>query len=105
MPNRRSNGGVLLNALMSGHRVEYRGTVYKLIQAGEDIVCPSGVYTSDSEVLVTMATMISNNVSSEVALPSDLSINDVFRMTANMTEEERFGIISSHVLHSVTKQR
>lgn len=101
----RTNVEILVRALMSGHVVNYRNYQYKLIKAGEDIVCPSGIYESTSDVLVNLTEMINDNGTMQVMMPCQLSFNDILQMATDMSEMERLDIISSQVLMSMNKQR
>jgi hypothetical protein len=95
----RSNSEVFFRALQSGLPVQFNGRTWKQIKAGEDIVCPSGVYHSDWDVLVTLGTMSKGDGPDEqIMMVSDMGYNDIMQMCSKMTEAERFDIITSNVL-------
>lgn len=100
----RTNVDIFVRALMQYHPVLFRGYTYKMIKAGGEIVCPSGIYEVDYDVLVTLATMTTGNKEEQVMMPCDMSFNDLSRMCQDMTEEERFDIVASQVLYSERKR-
>lgn len=97
--NLRTNAEVFIRALMTYHPVHYRGTTYQVIKAGETIYGISEEFESDHDVFVQHVAVHGEKRSiRQTTLPLDFSLNNIFMMCSDMTEEERFDIISANVI-------
>lgn len=101
----RSNGTIFIRALQSGHPVAFRGDIWKLIKAGDDIVAPSGVYVAEWDVLVTLGQAQKGNVIRDIMMPCDIAFNDLMRMCRDMSDHERIDIVASQVLMSQNSKK